>query len=176
MFSHLYALSGRALFLLACLALLPLPASAWDRGNVERFATLPAGALNPEGIAVEPNSGDLYVTGFNPTGAGAGQIYVFDDHGRFKRTITVTGAGASSALLGLDFHPTTHALLVADLGSGNLLDVDPRTGAATPIMSAGPGAGLNALTFDGVGNIYVSASFSGTVFRTGPNGGAAEVF
>jgi len=161
------------LFLLASF-LVAFNAGAWDRGKVERFATLPAGALNPEGIAIEPRSGDVYVTGFNPTGAGAGQIYVFDDDGRFIRTITVTGS--TSALLGLDFHPTTHALLVLDIGAGNVLDVDPRTGVATTIMSAGPSAGLNALTFDRVGNIYVSASFSGVIFRTGPHGGPATIW
>jgi len=161
------------LFLLASF-LVAFNAGAWDRGKVERFATLPTGALNPEGIAIEPRSGDVYVTGFNPTGAGAGQIYVFDDDGRFIRTITVTGS--TSALLGLDFHPTTHALLVLDIGAGNVLDVDPRTGVATTIMSAGTSAGLNALTFDRVGNIYVSASFSGVIFRTGPHGGPATIW
>src|SRR5262249_23129378 len=147
-------------------------AGAWDRGKVERFATLPAGALNPEGIAVEPRSGDVYVTGFNPTGAGQAQIYVFDDDGRFKRTIPVTPATpatpVSSALLGLDFHPTTHRLLVADIGAGNVLDVNPITGAATVFMPATSGDGLNALTFDRAGNVYVSASFTGRVYRTGP--------
>lgn len=166
------ALFRTTLFLLASFALAALDAGAWERGNLERFATLPLDALNPEGITVDRRTGDVYVTGFNPTGAGAGQIYVFDDDGRFRRTITVSGS--SSALLGIDFHPTTHALLVVDIGAGNLLDVDVRTGAATPIMSAGPAAGLNALTFDRAGNIYVSASFAGVIFRTGPNGGLAE--
>ena len=165
---------SRAILALAALLLFASTASAWDRGAVQRFATLPPGGLNPEGITVERHSGDVYVTGFNPTGAGAGQIYVFDDNGKYKRTITVIGS--SSALLGIDFHPDTHALLVVDIGAGNLLDVNPHTGVATPIMSAGPGAGLNALTFDHAGNIYVSASFEGRVYRTGPNGGAAQVW
>src|SRR5678816_3470351 len=102
----MYAVSRITLFLLASLLLVAFDAAAWDRGKVERFATLPAGALNPEGIAVEPRSGD-----------------VFDDDGRFKRTITVSPS--SSALLGLDFHPTTHRLLVIDFGAGNVLDVNP---------------------------------------------------
>jgi WD40 repeat protein len=162
------------LVLFAGLLAIALDAAAWDRGAVQRFATLPPGALNPEGITVERHSGDVYVTGFNPTGAGAGQIYVFGDNGQYKRTITV--APSSSALLGLAFHPNTHALLVLDIGAGNLLDVDPHTGAATAIMSAGPGAGLNALTFDHDGNIYVSGSFSGAIYKTGPNGGAATIW
>lgn len=160
--------------LFAFLLGLALDAGAWDRGAVQRFATLPAGALNPEGITVERHSGDVYVTGFNPTGAPPAQIYVFGDNGQYKRTITVTGS--SSALLGIAFHPDTHALLVADLGAGNLIDVDPHTGAATAIMSVGPAAGLNALTFDHDGNIYVSGSFSGAIYKTGPNGGAATIW
>jgi sugar lactone lactonase YvrE len=160
--------------LFAGLLALSTAATAWDRAAVQRFATLPEGALNPEGIAVEPQSGDLYVTGFNPQGTPPGKIYVFADNGQYKRTITVTGS--SSALLGIDFHPATHAMLVADLGAGYLIDVNPHTGAATPIMSVGPGAGLNALTFDHAGNIYVSGSFSGAIYKTGPNGGAATVW
>jgi len=167
------AVSRITLFLLASL-LVAFNAGAWDRGKVERFATLPAGALNPEGIAIDRHNGDVYVTGFNPTGAGAGQIYVFDDDGRFKRTITVSPS--SSALLGLDFHPTTHALLVIDIGAGNVLDVDPRTGSASVFMPATAGDGLNALTFDHAGNVYVSSSFTGRVYRTGPAGGAPTVW
>jgi hypothetical protein len=31
------------------------PAQAWDRGNAEIFAVLPAGAAGPEGLAVGPD-------------------------------------------------------------------------------------------------------------------------
>lgn len=163
-----------ALFLFACFVLVPLDAAAWDRGAVQRFATLPPDALNPEGIIVERHTGDVYVTGFNPTGAGSGKIYIFGDNGHYKRTLTVSGS--SSALLGLAFHPDTHALLVIDIGAGNVLDVDPHTGASSPFMSAGSSAGLNALTFDHAGNVYVSASFQGVIYRTGPTGGAAQTW
>src|ERR1051325_8685866 len=175
----MYSVSRITLFLVASF-LVAFNAGAWDRGHVERFATLPPKALNPEGIAVEPRSGDVYVTGFNPAGTGPAQIYVFDEDGRFKRTILVTPATSatpvSSALLGLDFHPTTHRLLVIDLGAGNVLDVNPISGAATVFMPASSGDGLNALTFDHAGNVYVSASFSGRVYRTGPAGGPPIVW
>ncbi|MFL4968525.1 MAG: hypothetical protein ACJ8EU_07345 [Xanthobacteraceae bacterium] len=42
------------------------PASAWDRGNVETFAVLPAGATGPEGITVGPD-GNVYVGTFGFT-------------------------------------------------------------------------------------------------------------
>jgi len=160
----------RSFLAVLSLLLFAAPAAAWDRGAVQRFATFPPGALNPEGIAVDRSTGDFYATGFNPTGAGAGQIYVFGSNGQFKRTLTVSGS--SSALLGLDFHPTTHALLVIDIGAGNVLDVNPNNGASSVFMAVGPNAGLNALTFDKAGNVYVSGSFSGAIYRTGPTGGA----
>ena len=160
--------------LFAVLALACTAASAWDRGAVQRFGTLPPGAFNPEGIAVDPWNGDVYATGFNPAGVPGGQIYVFDSSGRFKHTLRVPASG--SALLGLDFHPHTHALLVIDFGRGNVLDVDPHTGASSVFMAASGGDGLNALTFDHAGNVYVSASFTGRIYRTGPAGGPPTVW
>ena len=165
----------------ACLVLLPLPAAAWERGVVERFATLPAGAPNPEGITVDRN-GDVYVTGFVPTGAGIGQVFVFDNDGRLRRTLKV--ADSSGALLGIAFHPDTHQLLVIDIGKGRVVSVNPHTGASavfTTIPDLTPdnpnaGPGPNALTFDKDGNVYISDSFQGAIWRTGPKGGASAMW
>src|SRR5688572_21472564 len=98
-----------AALVFACLLFAASEASAWNRGAVQRFATLPPGSPNPEGITVDRN-GDVYVTGFNPTGAGAGLVFVFGDNGQLRRVLEV--AGASSALLGIAFHPSTGDLLV----------------------------------------------------------------
>ena len=164
------ALSRAVLALAACVAVFANPAAAWERGAVQRFATLPAGAPNPEGITVD-RDGEVYVTGFDPTGKTApGKVFVFDDDGALKRILNV--AGASSALLGLAFHPMTHELLVIDFGAGNVLRVNPNSGAAS-VFSAIPGGGLNALTFDALGNVYISDSFRGIIWRTGPVGGPA---
>jgi sugar lactone lactonase YvrE len=162
------AFSRIALFLLA-FVLAAFDAAAWDRGKVERFATLPAGAPNPEGITVDRN-GDVYVTGFNPLVAGPGKVFVFDNDGDLRRTLTVSGS--SNALLGIAFHPMTRQLLVIDFGAGNVLAVNPLTGEST-VFSAIPGGGLNALNFDRAGNVYISDSFRGTIWRTGPAGGTA---
>ena len=35
-----------------------------------------------------------------------------------------------------------------------------------------PNSGLNALTFDKAGNVYVSDSFNGIIWKTGPDGAA----
>lgn len=163
------AICRSALLVLVCAFLLPLDAVAWQRGAVQRFATLPPGAANPEGITVDQH-GDVYVTGFNPTGAGVGKVYVFGDNGHLKRVLEVSGA--SSALLGIAFHPATHELLVIDIGQASVHRVDPANGQASVFSQAPAGSGLNALAFDAAGNVYISDSFQGIIWRTGPAGGA----
>ena len=165
------AISRAVLALVVCFVLFPLDAGAWDRGRVERFASLPPGSLNPEGITADRH-GDIYVTGFNPTGAGKGQLSVFGRDGRLKRQVAVN---SSSALLGLAFD-SKGELLVIDIGAGVVRRVDPHTGASSVFMTVTGSPGLNALTFDRAGNVYVSDSFQGIIWRTGPNGGAATAW
>ncbi len=165
LFSGLLLLGGRA--------------QAWDRGHVRTFAVMPPGSSGPEGLEVGPD-GRVYVTGFGFTSTGPvmaqGQLTVFDAHGRLLRQVTVTPS--SPHLLGLRFHPFTGVLLVNDFGAGQVLAVDPRTGAAHPFITlpALPhpgGPGLNDLTFDHEGNVYVSDSAQGVVWKAPPNGGVA---
>src|SRR2546426_523220 len=85
---NMSAISRTALFLLACFVLIPLDAAAWDRGRVERFATLPEGAPNPEGITAD-GRGNIYVTGFNPFAAPPGKLFVFDDDGDLAHDLNV---------------------------------------------------------------------------------------
>lgn len=162
-----------AVALFACLMVWLPDAAAWDRGSVERFATLPPGALNPEGITVDRRNGDVYVTGFDPSNTHQAQIYVFDQFGQLKRVLNVTNS--SAALLGIAFHPRTGDLLVADLGANQVVEVNPQTGAGRQFTSV-PGAGPNALAFDDDGNVYVSGSFSGAIYRTTQDGGANTVW
>src|SRR5438105_4397384 len=143
-------------------------AQAWDRGNVETFATLPAGIANPEGIAVGPH-GDLFVTSFAVTAAsGPGKVVVFDSGGQLRRVLEVTGS--SQLLLGIAFHPRTHELLVIDFGAGKVLRVDPASGTSSVFTTVMGSSGLNALAFDKAGNVYVSDSSQGIVWRTGRSG------
>jgi sugar lactone lactonase YvrE len=161
--------------IVAGLVLCPLDASAWDRGSVQKFATLPAGDANPEGLTVDAR-GNVYVTTFRPAAPPGtqGRLIVFAPSGRLVRAVDVVGS--SSALLGLAFHPTTGALLVLDLGHSQVLSVDPSSGMATIFATMPAGSGLNALTFDKAGNVYVSDSFNGIIWRTGPNGGTPQAW
>jgi sugar lactone lactonase YvrE len=167
---------GRAaILLLTSLLLYPLNATAFERGVVDRFATLPAGFGNPEGIATDVH-GNVYVTTFMPTGTPPGQLFVFSRQGHLQRQVSIQDS--SNFLLGLDFHPYTGDLLVIDFGKSRVVKVNPFSGAATVLAAVDPnsGAGLNALTFDKQGNVYISDSFRGIIWRTGPNGGVPQVW
>ena len=174
---------GQAMALVSsALLVMPLQAAAWDRGQVKTFAVLPDGSSGPEGLEVD-RAGNVYVTafGFTATGSasGEGQLFVFDAHGRLLRQLSVVGS--SPHLLGLRFHPDTGALLVNDFGSGAVLEVNPHTGASTifmtlPALPHPGGAGLNDITFDRAGNVYVSDSFQGIVWVTSAHGGVASVW
>src|SRR5437868_1904110 len=93
---------------LLCALWLSPAARAWDRGEATTFARLPNDRKyhtgQPEGIAVDKH-GNVYVTQFDPFGdfGGEGKLIVFDHAGNLVRVVTV--AGASPALIGLDFHP-----------------------------------------------------------------------
>ena len=148
------------------------PAQAWERGHVETFATLPAGTHNPEGITADRH-GHIYVTTFDVTKAGGpGDLLVFGPRGHLLRHVKV--ANSSNLLLDLAFHPHTGTLLVIDFGGKQVLAVNPFTGASSVFTTipGGANAGPNVLTFDHAGNVYISDSFQGTIWRTGPGGGA----
>ena len=158
------------------------PASAWDRGDVDVLAVLPdvtpGQPSSVEGLTVGPD-GNIYVPsfGFNTAGALSGNaaLFVIKPDGRLVRKVTI--ANSSPHMLGLRFNPVNGFLLVLDFGAGKVLHVDPVTGASSVFMTPTvAGAGLNALTFDRLGNVYVSDSFNGIIWKTGPNGGTPTIW
>ncbi|HLW53163.1 MAG TPA: SMP-30/gluconolactonase/LRE family protein [Candidatus Angelobacter sp.] len=168
----------RSLLPLILFALMLSPATSLfgqqnsDRAAAEIFAVLPDGSTGPEGLTLGPD-GNVYVAtfGFNQNGAvsGLGQLFVFDPEGRLIRQVGI--ANSSPHLLGLAFHPMTGALLVIDFGAGQVLNVNPVSGASSVFMTVTGSSGLNALTFDAAGNVYVSDSFQGIIWKTGSGGG-----
>jgi sugar lactone lactonase YvrE len=163
-----------------CLATASSPAHAWNRGHATRFATLPPGNAHPEGLTIDA-AGNVWVADFDvDPGAQPGQVVEFDHSGRVLRSLNLSrtdGGAVSTLLLGLAFHPATGKLLVIDFGSHDLLAVDDLDTGASSVFTTIPGAsGPNALTFDKAGNVYVSDSFQGAIWKTGPGGGAATIW
>jgi sugar lactone lactonase YvrE len=169
------------------------PASAWNRGNVQVLAVLPdliglhGVKSNVEGLTVGPD-GNIYVPSFgfnthdpNTTGSGAptgpANLFVIAPNGKIVNQVII--AGSSGHMLGLRFNPVTKALWVLDFGFGKVLNVDPTSGSNSVLATIGPasgGNGLNALTFDGQGNGYVSDSFAGVIWKIPSGGGAPTIW
>jgi sugar lactone lactonase YvrE len=104
-----------------------------------------------------------------------GQLIVFDPAGKLLRVVDVTNS--TNLLLDLAFHPQTGDLLLVDFGGKQVLKVDPMTGVSSVFMKIpdlkrpGTKVGPNAPAFDKDGNVYVSDSFQGVIWKAGPKGG-----
>lgn len=163
-----------SLLLLLCVF---VPANALEHGSAELFAVLPEGSTGPEGLTVGPD-GNVYVTtfGFNSNGPvnTPGRLLVFAPDGTLLRNVSV--ANSSPHLIGLAFNPFTKDLIVLDFIKQVALKVDPVTGASSVFMTVSGNAILNGLTFDKAGNVYVSDSIQGIIWKTGPSGGAATAW
>src|SRR5499427_3053918 len=158
------------------------PAGAFDRGEVDVLAVLPdvtpGVPSSVEGLTVGPD-GNIYTPtfGFNTKGAltGNAALFVIAPNGKLVRQVAI--ANSSPHMLGLGFNPVNGFLLILDFGAGKVLHVDPVSGASSVFMTPTMGgAGLNALTFDKLGNVYVSDSFNGVIWKTGPGGGTPTIW
>jgi sugar lactone lactonase YvrE len=175
-----------AALLLACSA---CPVGAWDRGDTEIFAVVPNlpgnVPVSVEGLTVGPD-GAVYAStfGFNSKGevAQPPHLFSFGPNGTLLRDVTLANTAPapqpSPHLLGLVFQKVSRSLLICDLAQGIVWKADPASGKSSVFMDTGLGSasGLNSLTFDRAGNVYVSDSFQGVIWKTGPNGGAPVIF
>jgi DNA-binding beta-propeller fold protein YncE len=141
---------------------------AWDRGTVERFATLPAGTGHPEGICTDKD-GNVYVATVDVPRPDRknGTLIIFDANGKYPRTLN----------LDIRFHPQTGKLIVVDYDAAKLLTVDPQTGASAVFMTvSGDHPGLDAFCFDSAGNVYTTDAHQGIIWKVGKDGGAGEIW
>jgi hypothetical protein len=165
------------------------PASAWDRGETDIFAVVPNLPGNVpvsiEGLTVGPD-GTVYTPsfGFNSKGEvkQAPHLFSFRPNGALLHDVTLVSSTQtpqpSPHLLGLVFQASTRSLLICDLAQGIVWQADPTTGRSSVFMDTrlGSESGLNSITFDPAGNVYVSDSVQGVIWQTGPNGGTPIPF
>ena len=186
------ALRRTTLFLLAGFAFIPLQATAWDRGKAELFATLPDGVRFPEGITANPASGDIFVGTFD-VGTPNNQLLRFDRQGRLeasrafgttpllglefdrnRRQVYIaavgdfSGTGSRIQRIAANFKEDTkieEVALIPAIGAPRARRVENPDGSFDTITFGDNARVPNALTFDRAGNLYVSDSFQGAIFR-----------
>lgn len=148
-------------------------------GIVTRFADLPAGAKNPEGITID-SAGNFYVTTASATAINA--IYVFSPAGHFQFAIPIPGAtpaitattGATIDIIG--------RLFIANLGTGKVYRYDPPFSAASvpaqtyAVAGAPPVNLINGLLWTSTGTLLISDSLGGNIFELDPGTGVSSVY
>ena len=155
---------------------------------VRDFVTLPDGVRFPEGITANPATGDIYVGTFD-FGPNANKLLRFDHHGQL---LAVRDFGGMP-LLGLAFDAASGKVYICNFGAGKIQRIAaafdsatpvedvaslPHIGAPAPRSEANPDgsadsivfgsnavAAPNGLVFDRGGNLYVSDSFQGAIYR-----------
>jgi DNA-binding beta-propeller fold protein YncE len=165
------------------------------RRAAERFVTLPDGVRFPEGITANPKTEEIYVSTFDfgPNSNALlrfnkyGQLVAQRDfektpllgiqfnHRDGKVYIANVGAlvGEVSKIqrIAADFNHTTPVEDVALIPNNNIIGLPPNRPVGNPdgsqdtIIFGNNAPAPNGLTFDRHGNLYVSDSFQGAVFR-----------
>lgn len=144
------------------------PALAAEVEVVESYDAS-AGEL-PEGVAVGPN-GDIYVTL-----AGTGELRHLDRRTYAGETLTTFDVGAGF-LLGMAFDDDRlHVVLGSfDGATAGVWRVYP-DGSKVRVVPFGGDEFPNDLTFDTDGNMYVTESISGSVYKVPAGGGPRELW
>jgi len=151
------------------------------------FAVLPDGVRYPEGITANPATGDIYVSTFDFGPVNTNKLVRFSRSGR---VVAVKDFG-DTPLLGLGF--AAGKVYILNFGASKLQRIAAGFDASTPVedvaqipSSGSPGSRTtgnpdgssdtitfgsnafpapNAMVFDGAGNLYISDSFQGSIYR-----------
>lgn len=158
-----------------------------QKGAAERFATLPDRVRFPEGITANPRTEEIYVATFD-FGPNSNALLRFNKYGQLVAQRDFGG----TPLLGLQFSHWDNKVYICNFGASKIQRIAanfngmteiedvasipligpplPRTvgnpdGTTDTIMFGNGFPAPNALTFDKSGNLYVSDSFQGAIFR-----------
>ena len=165
-----------------------------DRNAAQRFATLPDGVRFPEGITADPRSGDVFVGTFDaPPNNRPNKLLRFDRNGRLEasrdfgatpllglefdranRKVYIaavgdfSGTGSRIQRIAANFTGTTaieEVAMIPAIGAPAPRTVQNPDGSVDTITFGDNARVPNALAFDGQGNLYISDSFQGAIFR-----------
>jgi sugar lactone lactonase YvrE len=188
-------LALRAIYWMIAIASLVAVSGALAQGArqgiqaVREFAILPDGVRLPEGIAANPATGEIYVGTFD-FGPNANKLLRLNRQGQ---VVAQRDFGAMP-LLGLAFHEASGKIYIANVGAGKIQRIAAAFDSATPVEDVasmphiGPPPAArsepnpdgsadstvfgsnsvpapNALVFDSSGNLYVSDSFQGAIYK-----------
>ncbi|MGB2817450.1 MAG: SMP-30/gluconolactonase/LRE family protein [Burkholderiaceae bacterium] len=174
-----------ALALMGTVVSAPAGAQAIVSDNVRTFAVLPEGVRLPEGITANPANGDIYVGTFDF--GSPNKLLRYDGRGRLIGSLEFGG----TPLLGLQFGPKDGKVYIANFGASKIQRVKADFTGPIEDVATIPGIGApasrtvgnpdgstdtiifgsvgfpapNGLAFDAAGNLYVSDSFQGAIFR-----------
>ena len=154
----------------------------------EQFAVLPDGVRFPEGLTANPATGEIYVGTFD-FGPNANMLLRFASNGHLVAQRDFGG----TPLLGLEFDAAHNKVFILNFGASKVQRIDAQFNSATPVEDVAtlpkigaPGSrsvpnpdgssdtiifgsnkfpAPNAMVFDHSGNLYVSDSFQGAIFR-----------
>ena len=159
-----------------------------QREAAERFATLPDGVRFPEGITANPKTEEIYVATFD-FGPNSNALLRFNKYGQLVAQRDFGG----TPLLGLQFSHWDNKVYICNFGASKIQRIaanfketteiedvasipqigqpadrkvdNPDMSQDTIIFGSNNFPGPNALAFDKDGNLYVSDSFQGAIFR-----------
>jgi DNA-binding beta-propeller fold protein YncE len=166
-----------------------------DRGEVRTFVTLPDGVRFPEGLTANLANGDIYVATFDTIGPNTNKLLRYNRKGQLlaerdfggtpllglifdpvQQKVYIcnagdlTGAGAAKVQrIAAAFDSTTpieDVALIPVIGApGPRTEANPDGSHDTITFGSNSAPAPNAFDFDKQGNLYVSDSFQGAVFR-----------
>ncbi|HEY0334058.1 MAG TPA: hypothetical protein VGC74_10155 [Stenotrophomonas sp.] len=168
------------------------PAAGVQRIEVERFALLPEGARQPEGLAVDPTSGDIFVGTFDAREPATerrnavvrlnrnGQLEAIRDFGMTPLTGVMVSdgqvyvlnfGGAKLQRLPVDFTADTAVQTLARFAvltpsaPGERQVTNPDGSVDVIRYGANGVPAPNGMAMSRVGDLYVSDSFQGAIYR-----------
>ena len=157
-----------------------------DKNAAKVFVSLPDGVMFPEGLTVNPDSGDSYVGTFDF--GGNNKLLRFSKNGKLISQKDFAG----TPILGLAFNLSDNKVYIANFGLSKIQRIAAEFDETTmiedvadiPVIGAPPNRIVsnpdgsqdeiffgnnfpspNALIFDRTGNLFVSDSFQGAIFR-----------